>query len=116
MDADARTQRRREFAGFLTQKVRAGLASGVAAGAAWAAWTVLEAYSEMRAPVPNASVGPCGTVLLTWDDAEHHLECEAECGEGVSFFYRSRRTEECWERYFPMTQLAMLSWPSASDA
>lgn len=46
-------------------------------------------------PVPDASVGPEGQILLIWDNADHHLELETTV-EGASLFYANRSTGSWW--------------------
>jgi hypothetical protein len=64
------------------------------AGMAWSSIVL-----TTRKPLPPADVAPGddGSVLISWDRDEHHLEIEVFPGDGPNeLFYGNRATDETW--------------------
>src|SRR5205809_6924017 len=69
----------------------------------------LEAWGRLAAaakglPAPDATPGPDGQVLYTWDRDRHHLELEILPAGPAEFFYRDRRSGGLWECEFELSE------------
>jgi hypothetical protein len=64
---------------------------------AWKMWYKIDAESGGQLKIPNASPGPNGNILLTWDNGRHHFECEVESNLAIALFYADRIQHLAWE-------------------
>lgn len=60
-------------------------------------WNDLARVTNDRLMVPNASAGPDGMLLLTWDRGRYHLELEFLPEQVPTFFYFDRDASTGWE-------------------
>jgi hypothetical protein len=65
---------------------------------AWAAWDQLSGYMEGGLAVPNASPGPDGQLLFSWEREPQYLELELFPDRPGEFCYRNDHTGALWER------------------
>jgi len=61
-------------------------------------WLRLRQAAGSRLPVPDASPGPDGSLLYTWDQDGHHLELELFPDAPAEFFYTDRASGAVWEQ------------------
>src|SRR5579862_4955623 len=73
---------------------------------ATAVWKDLQRNTML--PVPNASAGPDGILLLTWDENQHHLEVEFLPEQMPMFFYCDHNVSDYWE--VPYDNTSGLLW------
>lgn len=92
-----RGQRVKGLQDYLRHIASEGFTSTPTVNAALDAWDDLDRSTGGSLPVPNASAGPDGMLLLTWDRGEHHLELEFLVDSTASFFYFNRNTHGAWE-------------------
>lgn len=85
-----RRQRVQGLATYLREIETGGYISASTAADARRIWDELNRATHARLPVPNASPGPDGMLLLTWDRREHHLELEFLPEKPPVFFYFDR--------------------------
>ncbi len=85
------------LATYLNEIHAGGHISSRTANDAKRVWAELNLATHARLPVPNASPGPDGMLLLTWDRHEHHLELEFLPEKSPSFFYFDRLKPGGWE-------------------
>jgi hypothetical protein len=88
----ARAQRLSYYLGELS---RSGLIDQYMAVLAWKAWNQLRTVTPCLL-VPDASPGPDGQVLYTWDHEQDYLELEIFPSGAAEFFYRNRASGQLW--------------------
>ncbi|MHB9026209.1 MAG: hypothetical protein ACYC7E_18885 [Armatimonadota bacterium] len=67
------------------------------------AWNLVsKAISETKGllPVPDASYGPEGEILYTWDKGSQHMEIEITTEQTAELFYYNRETGQQWYSEF----------------
>ena len=79
-----------------------GAISPQTATLAWNAWKHISDENGKSLPEPDASSGPNGELLYTWDKGEHHLELELFADGRAEFFYRNRKTGKLWEAEYTL--------------
>jgi hypothetical protein len=82
---------------YLNQCVDQELITARVARLAWTAWTALSDSTGNALLVPDASPGPDGQLLYTWDRDEHHLELEVFADAPAEFFYENEASGEAGE-------------------
>jgi hypothetical protein len=81
---------------YLEAAIRTGSLEATTASAAMKSWKALSTASDKKLPVPDASVGPDGQLMYTWDRGGHHFELEIFPDGSGEFFYFNRHTNEMW--------------------